>query len=58
MRHLLLAILGLASALMGPLANAAEPLAVTYVRAGKLLDIRSGKMLRDQVIVQESLHIE
>ena len=29
---------------------AADP-PVTYVRAGKLLDVRSGKMLTDQVIV-------
>jgi imidazolonepropionase-like amidohydrolase len=57
-RHLLLAILALASALIGSTAIAAEPPTLTYVRAGKLLDIRSGKMLSDQVIVIRGDRIE
>jgi imidazolonepropionase-like amidohydrolase len=57
-RHLLLAVLGFASTLVGPTAKAAEPSALTYVRAGKLLDIRSGKLLNDQVIVIRGDRIE
>ncbi len=38
--------------------NAAEGPAETYVQAGKLLDVRSGKMLSNQVIVLRGDHIE
>jgi imidazolonepropionase-like amidohydrolase len=57
-RHFLLAVLGLASALIGPTALAAEPSVLTYVHAGKLLDVRSGKVLNDQVIVIRGDRIE
>ncbi len=39
-------------------AHAADTPAATYVRAGKLLDVRSGKMLTDQVIVIRGERIE
>ncbi len=39
-------------------AGAAELPAETYVHAGKLLDVRSGKMLSDQMIVIRGERIE
>ena len=40
------------------LAHAADAPATTYVHAGKLLDVRSGKMLTDQVIIIHGDRIE
>ncbi len=51
MRHFFLGVLTLVFGMGVPLAKAADISAATYVRAGKLLDVRSGKMLNDQVIV-------
>ena len=48
-------LLGVSAALA---VHAAEVPAATYVRAGKLLDVRSGKMLTDQVIVIRGERIE
>ncbi|MGB8538854.1 MAG: amidohydrolase family protein [Acidobacteriaceae bacterium] len=41
-----------------PIGKAADTSAATYVHAGKLLDVRSGKMLNDQVIVIRGDRIE
>src|SRR5580704_13279387 len=41
-----------------PVAGAADLPAATYVHAGKLLDVRSGKLLTDQVIVIRGDRIE
>ena len=51
MRNFFLGMLTMGFALAAPIARAADMSAATYVRAGKLLDVRSGKMLNDQVIV-------
>ncbi|HET6216184.1 MAG TPA: amidohydrolase family protein [Acidobacteriaceae bacterium] len=48
----------LAVAMAAPVAGAADLPAATYVHAGKLLDVRSGKMLSDQVIVIRGDRIE
>ena len=53
---LFLAIVGTACVVAN--ARAAEVAATTYVRAGKLLDVRSGKLLTDQVIVIRGDRIE
>lgn len=58
MRHFFPGILTLAFAMAAPVAKAADISAVTYVHAGKLLDVRSGKMLNDQVIVIRGDRIE
>ena len=47
----------LAALLSSPALLAADP-PVTYVRAGKLLDVRAGKMLANQVIVIRGERIE
>jgi imidazolonepropionase-like amidohydrolase len=57
-RHFFLGMLTLAFAMAAPTAKAADMSAATYVRAGKLLDVRSGKMLNDQVIVIRGDRIE
>ena len=44
--------------MVSPVAGAADSPATTYVHAGKLLDVRSGKMLNDQVIVIRGDRIE
>jgi hypothetical protein len=46
---LFLGIVGAAVAVTS--VRAAEVATVTYVRAGRLLDVRSGKLVTDQVIV-------
>jgi imidazolonepropionase-like amidohydrolase len=51
-------MLTLAFAMAAPIAKAADTSAATYVHAGKLLDVRSGKMLNDQVIVVRGDRIE
>jgi imidazolonepropionase-like amidohydrolase len=51
-------VLTLAFGMAVPVAKAADTSAATYVRAGKLLDVRSGKMLNDQVIVIRGDRIE
>jgi imidazolonepropionase-like amidohydrolase len=48
----------LAAAMAAPVAGAADLPAATYVHAGKLLDVRSGKMLSDQLIVIRGDRIE
>ncbi len=48
----------LAVAMAAPIAGAADLPAATYVHAGKLLDVRSGKMLSDQLIVIRGDRIE
>ena len=48
----------LAIAMAAPVAGAADLPAATYVHAGKLLDVRSGKMLSDQLIVIRGDRIE
>jgi imidazolonepropionase-like amidohydrolase len=48
----------LAGAMAAPVAGAADLPAATYVHAGKLLDVRSGKMLSDQLIVIRGDRIE
>ena len=53
---LFLAIVGAAVVVAN--VRAAEVAAVTYIRAGKLLDVRSGKLLTDQVIVIRGDRIE
>ncbi len=58
MRHFFLGVLTLVFGMGVPLAKAADISAATYVRAGKLLDVRSGKMLNDQVIVIRGDRIE
>ena len=59
MRHFFVRALGwLAIGMAASIAIAAEVPAVTYVHAGKLLDVRSGKMLNDQVIVIRGDRIE
>jgi hypothetical protein len=50
-RHFFLGVLSVAFGMAAPIAKAADISTATYVRAGKLLDVRSGKMLNDQVIV-------
>jgi imidazolonepropionase-like amidohydrolase len=57
-RHFFLGMLTLAFAVAAPIAKAADISAATYVHAGKLLDVRSGKMLNDQVIVIRGDRIE
>jgi len=57
-RHFFLGVLALAFGMAAPIAKAADTSAATYVRAGKLLDVRSGKMLNDQVIVIRGDRIE
>lgn len=52
-----IAVLALSLALCCVCAWAGDP-PVAYVRAGKLLDVRSGKMLTDQVIVIRGEKIE
>ncbi len=47
-----------AVAMAAPIAGAADLPAATYVHAGKLLDVRSGKMLSDQLIVIRGDRIE
>jgi imidazolonepropionase-like amidohydrolase len=56
MRRTLAAMLFLGLATVA--ADAADAPAATYVRAGKLLDVRSGKMLADQIIVIRGERIE
>jgi hypothetical protein len=51
-------MLTLAFAMAAPIAKPADISATTYVHAGKLLDVRSGKMLNDQVIVIRGDRIE
>lgn len=48
------------ASLTGPIPIAQQPTSFTaeYVRAGKLLDVRSGRMLEDQIIVIRSGRIE
>ena len=58
MRHFFLGVLTLVFGMGVPFAKAADISAATYVRAGKLLDVRSGKMLNDQVIVIRGDRIE
>ena len=48
----------LAAAVAAPVAGAADLPAASYVHAGKLLDVRSGKMLSDQLIVIRGDRIE
>jgi imidazolonepropionase-like amidohydrolase len=57
-RHFSLGTLTMAFAMAAPIAKAADMSAATYVHAGKLLDVRSGKMLNDQVIVIRGDRIE
>jgi imidazolonepropionase-like amidohydrolase len=57
-RHFFLGVLTLAFGMAAPIAKAADTSAATYVRAGKLLDVRSGKILNDQVIVIRGDRIE
>jgi imidazolonepropionase-like amidohydrolase len=57
-RHFFLGMLTLAFAVAAPIAKAADISAATYVHAGKLLDVRSGKVLNDQVIVIRGDRIE
>jgi imidazolonepropionase-like amidohydrolase len=57
-RHFLLGMLTLAFGMAAPIAKGADISAATYVRAGKLLDVRSGRMLNDQVIVIRGERIE
>jgi imidazolonepropionase-like amidohydrolase len=57
-RHFCLGVLILSLGMSAPMAKAAEASAATYVHAGKLLDVRSGKMLNDQVIVIRGDRIE
>jgi adenine deaminase len=57
-RHFFLGVLALAFGTLAPIAKAADISAATYVRSGKLLDVRSGKMLVDQVIVIRGDRIE
>jgi imidazolonepropionase-like amidohydrolase len=57
-RHFFWGALTLALGIAAPVAKAADLAAATYVRAGKLLDVRSGKMLNDQVIVIRGDRIE
>jgi imidazolonepropionase-like amidohydrolase len=56
LRHFLMA--GLTWFALGTFATAADVAGLTYVRAGKLLDVRSGRMLADQVIVIHGDRIE
>ncbi len=58
MRHFFLGLLTLVFGMATPVAKAADISAATYVHAGKLLDVRSGKMLNDQVIVIRGDRIE
>ena len=58
MRHFFLGVVALAFGMTAAMAKAADISAATYVRAGKLLDVRSGKMLNDQVIVIRGDRIE
>lgn len=58
MRHFFPGMLTLAFAMAAPIGKAADTSAATYVHAGKLLDVRSGKMLNDQVIVIRGDRIE
>ena len=55
MRYFFLGVLILSLVIAGPVAKAADTSAATYVHAGKLLDVRSGKMLNDQVIVPKKI---
>ena len=48
----------LAVAMAAPIAGAEDLPAATYVHAGKLLDVRSGKMLSDQLIWMRGDRIE
>jgi imidazolonepropionase-like amidohydrolase len=57
-RHFFLGVLTLVFGMTAPLAKAADISPATYVRAGKLLNVRSGKMLSDQVIVIRGDRIE
>jgi imidazolonepropionase-like amidohydrolase len=57
-RHFFLGVVALAFGITAPIAKAADISTATYVRAGKLLDVRSGKMLNDQVIVIRGDRIE
>jgi imidazolonepropionase-like amidohydrolase len=58
-RHFFARALGcLAVGLVSVVTQAADVPATTYVHAGKLLDVRSGKMLNDQVIVIRGDRIE
>jgi imidazolonepropionase-like amidohydrolase len=56
--HFFLGVVALAFGMTAPMAKAADISAPIYVRAGKLLDVRSGKMLNDQVIVIRGDRIE
>ena len=56
MRHFFVGVLAWFAVVM--VANAADVPVATYVHAGKLLDVRSGKMLMDQVIVIRGDRIE
>ena len=59
MRHFFARTLGcLAVGMVSVVTQAADVPATTYVHAGKLLDVRSGKMLNDQVIVIRGDRIE
>jgi imidazolonepropionase-like amidohydrolase len=49
---------GLAWFALGTVTNAADVPAATYVQAGKLLDVRSGRIFTDQVIVVRGDRIE
>jgi imidazolonepropionase-like amidohydrolase len=58
-RHFFVQALGcLAIGTVSLVSRAADVPATTYVHAGKLLDVRSGKMLNDQVIVIRGDRIE
>jgi imidazolonepropionase-like amidohydrolase len=57
-RVLILCVLMCLAGLASSLALAAADPPITYVRAGKLLDVRSGKMLSNQIIVIRGDRVE
>jgi imidazolonepropionase-like amidohydrolase len=57
-RHFFVGVLTLVLGMTVAVSEAADLSAPTYVHAGKLLDVRSGKMLNDQVIVIRGDRIE
>ena len=58
MRHFFVGALTLVLGMTGAVTEGADLPAPTYVHAGKLLDVRFGKMLNDQVIVIRGDRIE
>lgn len=59
MRHFFVgALTSLFLGMVAPVASPAELPTATYVHAGKLLDVRSGKMLSDQIVVIRGDRIE